>query len=76
MIVLPSSPVNLARHWGVRWLAKCGVIEKARWWIMIFMDVTLWGSQPSHSAVYKFEVDVITEVVDNIDVVLPLYRLF
>ena len=43
---------------------------------MIFMDVTLWGSQPSHRAVYEFDVDVITEVVDNIDVVLPLYRLF
>ena len=40
------------------------------------MDVTLWGSQPSPRAVYEFDVNVITEVVDNINVVLPLYRLF
>ena len=73
MIVLPLSPVNLARHRGVRWLAKCGMIEKTRWWIMIFMDLTLWGSQPIHKVMYEFDVDMITEVVDNIDVVLPLY---
>ena len=40
------------------------------------MDLALWGSQPIHKVMYEFDVDVITEVVDNINVVLPLYRLF
>ena len=39
---------------------------------MIFWDCTRWGSQPIHKVMYEFEVDVITEVVDKIDVVLPL----
>ena len=43
---------------------------------MIFLDLTLWGSQPIHKVVHEFDDDVITEVVDTIDLVLPLYHLF
>ena len=57
--------MNLARYRGVRWMANCGVIEKARWWIVISLGVTLWGSQPRHWAVYVFGVDVVTEEVED-----------
>ena len=49
-------------------MAKCGEIEKARWWIVIIFGLTLWGSQPSYGAVYALVVDVITEEVEDIDV--------
>ena len=49
-------------------MAKCGEIEKARWWIVIIFGVTLWGSQPRYGAVYVLGVDVITEEVEDIDV--------
>ena len=50
-------------------MANCGVIEKARWWIVIILGVTPWGSQPRHRAVYVFGVDVVTEEVKDIDIV-------
>ena len=49
-------------------MAKCGEIEKARWWIVIIFGVTLWGSQPSYGAVCALVVDLITEEVKDIDV--------
>ena len=36
---------------------------------MIILGVTLWGSQPRHRAVYVFGVNVVTEEVEDIDVV-------
>ena len=49
-------------------MAKCGEIEKTRWWIVIIFGVTLWGSQPRYGAAYVLGVDVITEEVEDIDV--------
>ena len=58
----------LARHRGLRWMAKCGEIEKARWWIVNIFGLTLWDSQPRYGAVYVLGVDVVTEEVEDIDV--------
>ena len=54
-------------------MAKCGEIEKARWWIVNIFGMTLWDSQPRYGAVYVLGVDVNTEVVEAIDVDLNLY---
>ena len=40
---------------------------------MIFWDCTRWGSQPNPMVMYEFVVNVITEVVDKIDVVYPYF---
>ena len=50
-------------------------------WENKMVDYDIYGFDPlglpAHQKVmYEFDVDVFTEVVDNIDVVLPLYRLF
>ena len=40
---------------------------------MIFWDCTRWGSQLHHMVMYEFVDNVITEVVDKIDVVYPYF---
>ena len=54
-------------------MAKCGEIEKARWWIVNIFGMTLWDSQPRYGAMYVLGVDVNTEVVEAIDVDPNLY---
>ena len=49
-------------------MAKCGDIEKARWWIVNIFCMTLWDSQPRCSAMIMLVVGVGTEEVKSIDV--------
>ena len=49
-------------------MAKCGEIEKARWWIVIIFGMTPRGSQPRYGAVYVLGVDIVTEEVEDINV--------